>query len=100
MSVKDEVLFLLRDKDWVSVEDFEKLFPPKTEGHLSWGQRLRELRTDGYRIIKRKKEDCKHTFEYHLVTEKKTSIEEITARNDYTLETTINHGQLEMALGR
>jgi hypothetical protein len=68
MSVKSEVLNLLREKEWVSVEDFELLFPPKTEGHISWGQRLRELRTDGYIIIKRRKENCKHTFEYHLVS--------------------------------
>jgi hypothetical protein len=73
MSVKDEVLYLLRDRDWVSCEDFELLFPPKTEGHLSWGQRLRQLRTEGYKIIKRRKYG--HTFEYHLQTEKDTELE-------------------------
>lgn len=92
MSVKDEVLFLLRDRDWVSVEDFEKLFPPKTEGHISWGQRLRQLRSEGYRIIKRRKTDCKHTFEYHLQPNElpHTEHEEITARNNLITETRIN----------
>jgi hypothetical protein len=65
MSVEIKVLALLNNKEWVSAEDFELVFPPKTEGHLSWPQRLRGLRKLGYRIIKRRK--YVHTFEYHLI---------------------------------
>ena len=100
MSVKDEVLFLLRDRDWVSVEDFEKIFPPKAEGHLSWGQRLRQLRSEGYKIIKRKKTDCKHTYEYKLVTEPRTEPESIIIRDNLAREKVINNKatQMEMAI--
>ena len=96
MSVKDEVLYLLRDRVWVSAEDFEKIFPPKAEGHLSWGQRLRQLRSEGYKIIKRRKENCKHTFEYHLVSEEplSTEQEEITKAHNLSVETKINEKQL------
>lgn len=74
MPVKTRVLELLQSKDWVSCEDFERLFPPKTEGHLSWGQRMRELRAEGCRIDKRLKIGCSHTWEYSLITEKPASI--------------------------
>lgn len=67
MSVKSEVLDLLQRKAWVSVSDFESIFPPGTEGHLSWGQRMRELRAEGMRIDKRLKVGSKHTFEYSLI---------------------------------
>ena len=67
MSVKSQVLDLLKSKEWVSVEDFERIFPSKTEGHLSWGQRMRSLREDGLVITKRKKANCPHTFEYKLL---------------------------------
>ena len=67
MSVKSQVLELLKSKVWVSCDDFERLFPPKTEGHLSWAQRMRELRTEGFVIHKRPKENCKHTWEYSLI---------------------------------
>lgn len=67
MSVENQVLELLRSKEWVYVDDFEILFPPKTEGHQSFMQRLRGLRKLGYVIDKRKKENCPHTFEYRLV---------------------------------
>ena len=96
MSVKDEVLFLLRDRDWVYVEDLERLFPPKTEGHLSWGQRLRQLRTEGHRIIKRKKENFKHTWEYRLVgpAESHTPHEELAARLHLQEETKVNYREV------
>ena len=66
-SVKDQVFSLMQQKEWVSVEDFEQIFPAKTEGHQSWPQRMRDLRIEGYRIIKRKKANCLHTWEYHLI---------------------------------
>jgi hypothetical protein len=91
MSVKDEVLFLLRDRDWVYVKDFETLFPAGVEGHQSWPQRLRELRKEGYRIIKRRKANCKHTFEYKLETESRTPHEELTARVHLAEETRVNY---------
>jgi hypothetical protein len=50
----------------------ELLFPPGTEGHLSWSQRLRSLREDGYTIEKRLKDGSKHTFEYHLQKQQPT----------------------------
>lgn len=67
MSVKDQVLSLLQCKEWVSCAEMELLFPPGTEGHLSWSQRLRSLREDGLTIEKRLKAGSKHTWEYHLV---------------------------------
>ncbi len=94
MSVKSDVLDLLKNKAWCSPEDFEKLFPVKTEGHLSYLQRLRELRSDGYKIIKRIKENCKHTFEYSLIEPEppRTEQEEITARANFLNEDRINQG--------
>jgi hypothetical protein len=91
ISVKDEVLALLRSKEWVSVDDFERIFPPKTEGHLSWGQRKRELHKE-YTILKRRKENCKNTWEYHLVENEppRTELEEMTAQANLTEETRIN----------
>jgi len=68
-SVKSKVLDLLKSKEWVYCDDFEKIFPPKTEGHLSWAQRLRELRSEGFIITKRPKINCKHTWEYSLQRE-------------------------------
>ena len=65
LSVSDIVLDLFKRKKWVCVEDFEQLFPPKTEGHMSWGQRKRDLHKK-YTIIKRKKANCPHTWEYCL----------------------------------
>ena len=67
MTVKDQVFNLMKNKEWVSVEDFERIFPVKTEGHQSYGQRMRSLREEGYTIIKRKKANCPHTWEFHLV---------------------------------
>lgn len=64
-NVTDKVLDLFRSKEWICVEDFECLFPPKTEGHMSWGQRKRDLHKK-YTIIKRKKANCPHTWEYSL----------------------------------
>lgn len=55
MSVENQVLELLRSKEWVYVDDFEKLFPKGIEGHQSFMQRLRGLRELGYIIDKRKK---------------------------------------------
>ena len=67
MSVKSQVLELMQHKEWVSIEDMEILFPKKVEGHQSWSQRMRSLREKGYKVIKRKKADCPHTWEYHLI---------------------------------
>jgi len=69
MNVKAKVLEILRSKEWVSVEDFEREFPPRTEGHMSWGQRKRELHKE-FVIEKRKKAGCTHTWEYHLIESK------------------------------
>jgi len=66
MSVKSQILSLLICKEWVDVSHFEILFPPGTEGHQSWPQRLRELREDGYQIDKRLKAGSQHTYEYRL----------------------------------
>lgn len=92
MSVKNEVLFLLRNKDWVDVSDFERLFPPGTQGHMSYGQRLRELRSEGHIIIKRLKLNSMHTFEYHLVTEEppRSANEQSLADNFHKQEEDIN----------
>ena len=83
-TVKDKVLALLKSKEWVSIEDFEKLFPPKTEGHMSWGQRKRDLHKI-YKIIKRKKFGCPHTWEYHLIEPERTRTEnqQAVVRNNF-----------------
>jgi len=94
MSVKHRVLTLLRSKAWISVEDFEKEFPPKTEGHMSWGQRKRELTSEGYNIIKRRKAGCPNTWEYSLITEPEPSRseqEEIIAEHNLHAEEKINY---------
>jgi hypothetical protein len=75
MSVKSQVLELLKSKEWVNASDFERVFPPRTEGHLSWGQRMRELRAEGFVISKRLKAETKHTFEYKLLHEPPQFIE-------------------------
>lgn len=71
MSVRDIVLDLLQSKQWINAQDFEEALPPGTEGHLSWPQRLRGLRQEGFKVIKRKKEGTKHTWEYSILVEEK-----------------------------
>ena len=96
MSVKDDVLFLLRSKEWVYAGDCERLFPPGTEGHLSWPQRMRQLRAEGHRIIKRKKAGTKHTFEYKLLSGEPPlpEHESAIARDNLLRETEVNMVEL------
>ena len=69
MTVQEQVLAILKSKEWVGSNEIELLFPQGVEGHYSWPQRLRGLReakNGGYTIIPRTKVGTKHLTEWHL----------------------------------
>lgn len=83
LSVSDIVLGMLKSKEWVGADEFERRFPEKVEGHRSWGQRLRDLRKSehgGYTIIYRTKAGTKHLTEWHLEQANASTIAQISPK--------------------
>jgi len=83
LSVSDIVLAILKSKEWVGADEFERRFPEKVEGHRSWGQRLRDLRKSehgGYTIIYRTKAGTKHLTEWHLEQANASTIAQISPK--------------------
>jgi hypothetical protein len=83
LSVSDIVLAMLKSKEWVGADEFERRFPEKVEGHRSWNQRLRglrELRNGGHTIIYRTKAGTKHLTEWHLEQANVSTIAQISPK--------------------
>ena len=46
MTVQEKVLAMLKAKVWTTSGEFEDAFPKGTPGHMSWDQRLRDIRKE------------------------------------------------------
>jgi len=99
MSQNQAILDYLKAGNTLTGLDALKLF-----GTMKLASRISELRDEGINIQDETIHDTnngKHYKKYWLSDEPvRTEFETAVAENHYKLETTINHGQLEMALGR
>jgi hypothetical protein len=69
MTTKSLVLQKLLSKEWVTNWELATIFPQGSKGFLSWGQRLRQIRSEmlkiGGNVVTRHKSGG--TYEYHLI---------------------------------
>lgn len=104
MSVKTKVLAKLQSQEWTTSGEFEDMFPKGKPGHLSWDQRLRDIRKEMVAkkgdVASRKKSG--NTWEYKLINPEppRTEHEETIAEHNYHAEMLKNKQPEFAGMGR